>query len=282
MSGSTARQLLHDFVPPVLARCWRRIRRRPEPTPPARHTWEGVYPHVREVPRVGGGYNEEDLVADTLHQTRQVIEVERGDASLPLQNTPEHSLLALLCAVVGWQRGSVSVLDFGGGAGVDYVYLRQALARGPGVEYHVVELPALCARAPELYPDDRRIHFHAALPEGAGSFDVIHLSSSLQYVEDYAGLIARLCRYAPRFLLFTTLSAGDFPTFASAQKNLDGTVLPYWFLNLREVISLCETNGLALIFKGVMGREYDQANFPEPYRVGRTCNLLFARHEPIV
>jgi putative methyltransferase (TIGR04325 family) len=144
----------------------------------------------------------------------------------------------------------------------------------------VVELPSLCKLAPELYANDQRIRFHASLPEVSGSFDVVHLRSSLQYVEDYAGLIGKLCGYRPRYLFFTDLSAGDFPTFASAQQNLAGTVVPYWFLNRGEVIKLCGEHGFHLIFRGVMGRDRDQSNFPPEYRMGRTSNLLFARAAP--
>jgi putative methyltransferase (TIGR04325 family) len=198
----------------------------------------------------------------------------------PLRNaikttTPEHSLLPLLAAIVGHQQGRVRILDFGGGAGIGFVHVAHALASDITLDYHVIELPLMCERAPKLFAGDGRIRFHDRLPKDLGSIDIVHLSTCLQYIEDSNGLLRSLCRYQPAYVFLAKLSAGDFPTFVSAQQNLEGNVLPYRFFNVAELVGLMEANGYRLLCKSVMGPEYHQSNFPPEYRMGRPCNLLF-------
>ena len=105
--------------------------------------------------------------------------------------------------------------------------------------------------------------------------DIVYTCSAMQYVEDYADLLKALCAYRPKYFLFVKLSAGDIPTYATAQKNVPGTVIPYLFLNVEEVIRIMKGNGYGLIYRCLLDREYDQGNFPPEYRLGRACNLLF-------
>ena len=107
--------------------------------------------------------------------------------------------------------------------------------------------------------------------------DIIHMVSVLQYIEDYAALIRTLCAYKAKCFLFVRLSVGDVPTYATAQKNVPGMTLAYWFINVNEIIEVMSANGYSLIFKSASEQEYDQNNFPQQYRMGRTCNLLFSR-----
>jgi putative methyltransferase (TIGR04325 family) len=272
-----ARAALRTITPPLLLRLWRNYRGRAPSPPTSQPIWEGVYPHLRDVPRLGNGYNDERLVNDTIRHTRRVLDLSRNGRYLPHLNTPEHSLLALICSMAGWRQGSVSVLDFGGGAGVDFLYLNNSLPVQIVIDYHVVELPLMCVRAPALYAHEPRIHFHPQLPAQSVSFDVVYLSTSIQYVEDYESLLYSLLQYQPQFLFLSCLNAGEFPTYASAQLNLEGVVIPYWFLNIQSLISYLEKRGFYLLFKGVSSKEYDQSNFPEEYRMGRPCNLLFGR-----
>lgn len=59
---------------------------------------------------------------------------------------------------------------------------------------------------------------------------------------------------------------------------MPGMTLPYWFLNVSEVIGIMAEHGYALIYKNAAAEDsYDQSNFPEAYRLGYACNLLFAR-----
>jgi len=60
---------------------------------------------------------------------------------------------------------------------------------------------------------------------------------------------------------------------------LSGQVLPYWFLNMDELIHLIEVGGYSLVYKNQHGPEYDQSNYPEDHRIGRMKTLLFVHHK---
>ena len=85
-----------------------------------------------------------------------------------------------------------------------------------------------------------------------------------------------MAEYKPQFFLFVDLASGEIPTYATAQKNVRGSVFPYWFINVREIVELMVGLGYKLIFQGLQDREFDQNNFPERYRLNSACNLLFA------
>jgi len=109
------------------------------------------------------------------------------------------------------------------------------------------------------------------------------LCSSLQYVEDWKGLIGDLARYGAEYLLLVDLPAGDIPTYATVQNYYESKI-PYWFFNVKDVIDSVTGAGFKLLFKSTyigerLGKEQPlpQKNFPEEYRAGDSCNLLFGK-----
>jgi putative methyltransferase (TIGR04325 family) len=154
----------------------------------------------------------------------------------------------------------------------------QALVRDTAeLRYEVVETERSCVAGREIFSDDPRISFLERLPPESHRPDIVYLNSVLQYIDDYAGLTRTLCRYRARYLLFARLSAGDVPTYATAQLNVPGSVIPYWFINIDELLGIMRSEGYKLLFEDLLARKYDQANFPARYRLGHARNLLFAR-----
>ena len=73
------------------------------------------------------------------------------------------------------------------------------------------------------------------------------------------------------------LPAGDLPKFATAQVNVRGSVIPYWFFNARAIIALVESSGYRVTFKAVSQQPIDLGNFPSSHQIARSCHLLFTR-----
>jgi putative methyltransferase (TIGR04325 family) len=105
----------------------------------------------------------------------------------------------------------------------------------------------------------------------------VHLDAVLQYIEDYRELLAQLCALRPEYVILIKITAGAYPTYATAQRNLPGSVVPCWFFNADEIVSAMASNGYALMCATALEREYDQSNFEVSRRMGRMRNLLFAR-----
>ena len=263
------RRWVERLAPPILADLYRHARGGP--------FWRGVYPRYTDVPTSGAGLESDSFMRAAEAHVEQLLARSGRKGSIPTSVTEQHSLLPLPIATVCRQSGKAQVLDFGGGMGPDYLHVLSSVPACGELEYHIVETRAVCAAASRLFRNDSRVHFHATLPENMRGLDVVYVSSALQYVEDYTGLLRKLCAYGAQYVLFVKLSSGDIPTYATQQANVPGTTIAYWFLNVREVIEHMHAGGYALIFKGALDREYDQQNFPAEYRLGRACNLLFAR-----
>jgi putative methyltransferase (TIGR04325 family) len=236
--------------------------------------WEGVYPHYRDVPAYGPGFDDEVWAADTRRLTEQA-RASSGKGLPPVAG--DQVLLPLLGAIAAGNGGHLKVLDFGGGMGISFVHLAATAPHAEHVEYHVIETPRVCEEGARLFADDARIRFHRALPDTFPGLDIAYLNSSLQYVEDYRELLEKLCAFAPRFILLARCAAGENPTFATAQVTLPGKRIPYWFINVRELVSILEQCDYSLLFRARAATGLDLSNFPERYRQGTACNLLFAR-----
>ena len=262
--------IIRRLTPPVLFDMFRRS------DPP--ELWSGIYERYADVPIAGPGFDGDVWINQTRAYTQRMLATSQSDGSIPKEVTGEHMLLPLVAALVCEQSGGkVGILDFGGGMGVAYVYLLSSLVNCNSIDYHVVEREAVCEEGARLFEHDKRIRFHPRLPAELGQIDILYVSSALQYIEDYPALLKELMNIQAKYFLFVKLSAGDIPTYATAQQNVSGTTLPYWFVNVGEIIELMATGGYSLKYKSALEREYDQSNFPEAYRMGRACNLLFSR-----
>jgi putative methyltransferase (TIGR04325 family) len=118
------------------------------------------------------------------------------------------------------------------------------------------------------------------LPASPETFDIVHLGSSLHYIDNWRSLISQLAGYKPTYFLLTDLTAGDIPTFVTAQ-NYYGAKIPVRFFNITEVLDAMSASGFKLIFKSRFRGTYldkvqpvPQENFPQELRLGDTCSIL--------
>ncbi len=268
----TLRQLVKRVCPPALLDA---LRGRAF-FPPAPLTWEGSYPTLSAVPGTRGSYDDDARIGEFVARARTArAQLAEGR---PLAVTSVwHQGLALLAASLAGTRPDIRVLDVGGGVGIAYLHVLAAL-RGPtAIRYEVVDLEGMCAAGRALFADDPRIRFSTALPARAGDVDVVYACSVLPYVEDYAGLLRQLAALWAPYVLLDQLAAGPFPRYAARQLNLPGQTLPYWFLNLDEIVEIVTGTGYVLVYEGQLGPVYAQPNYPEASRLGRMRRLLFVR-----
>lgn len=241
--------------------------------------WAGVYPDHRAVPVKGLGHDDARWVSQCEKLAHILLSTARNGATIPVNVRGRHVLLPLVAASVCRRNGGrIGILDFGGSMGTDFIHLSSSLSTSCIVEYQVVEGKRICDVAGGIFGDDPRIHFSSSLPPESARFDIVLVGSTLQYVEDYRGLLGRLCAYGAEYVLLSNLPAGDIEaTYATGQRNLNGSVVAAWFFRVADVVDTMAQNGYSLAFKAASEEEWDQGNFPEAYRIGRPCHLLFGR-----
>ena len=262
------KRLAKQWTPPILVDWYRSLKHGKQYQ---KHIWEGIYQNYRDVPSSGEGFDSEIWVNATYAYTEAFLRKQS------LESSGDYALLPFLASMVKNDQGHLSILDFGGGMGIEYIHLTRSLPKDRALRYFVVEGQRVCEAGSKLFAGDSHIQFCASLPKDLPQVDIIYIRSALQYIEDYGGLLSQLVEYQPKYFLFVDLVAGRNPTYATAQKNVRGTIIPYWFINVKEILALMSGLGYKLIFQGMQDRELDQNNFPKDYRLGHACNLLFAR-----
>ncbi|MDI6740701.1 MAG: methyltransferase, TIGR04325 family [Candidatus Edwardsbacteria bacterium] len=242
----------------------------------SRFTWHGIYPRYRDVPCYGRTLEQGHYVRRVLTRTRALQRM--ADTGARLDDEEGQFVLLPLLASTLVDAPVVRVLDFGGGLGISYLYLKQYLPPAR-IDYRVVETGRMCQLGRELFGQAGDITFGERIEPGTGPVDIVHVSSALQYIEDYPVLLDQLCCVSAGYILLNKFSTGDFPTYATAQRIGRGYAVPYWFINYREAVDRVRIHGYRLIYASRSGQEYDQRNFPPQYRMGRTWNLLFRRDQ---
>jgi putative methyltransferase (TIGR04325 family) len=261
---SVLRRILKRLTPPIIVDLYRAAC----PAP----TWTGIYDHANLVPP-GGDHAREaawPLLARTT--SREAI----ADANAAEEDS-EHRFLGIAAAVACHANGGrLRVLDFGGGLGVGYRYLKAVLSGRVEIDYHIIELDWACVHGTRLFQD--AVRFHRSLPDGLASVDIIYVCETLQYVADWKALLTRLCSYNARLILLADIYTGDFPTYATAQINIRGYRLPFWFVNLNDLIGTMNASGYGLVLSEPTYADVDQRSLPVALRLpnGRTRTLLFA------
>lgn len=273
MISNYVKRLVKKLVPKVLANQVRGTTNSEDST----HIWEGIYDHYSDVPVVGEGFDGEAWARETLAYTMSLLPGSNGRANVTVSATEESRLLAVLASMVGSEFKEVSVLDFGGALGASYIILNSALKDSASIKYVVIERDNICRLGRKLFDRDAQIRFCAELPADPGNIDIVYICSALQYVEDYRSLLSSLCAYRSKYILLAKTSAGDIPTYATAQLNIKGSAIPFWFINVNELVHILEAAGFSLILNLVLEREYFQGNFPEGYRLKHACDLLFSQ-----
>ena len=251
---------------PALSYAYRWVRGRLWPV------WTGVYAHYEDVPVSGPGFDGERWAAITRAHTEFALAASRGGA--PVRATGDRALLPELATEVLTERGEVRIVDFGGGMGISYIDVRAAC--GPAViEYTVVETEAVCAAGRSLFASESAIRFVTSLGQVNQGVDIVYVSSALQYLPDPLAALRELASLGARYILLVNLSAGEIPTYATAQRNVPGSVIGYWFLALDVVREVLRAQGYVERRASFSQRTLTGFDVPRRYRLARGRNLLF-------
>jgi putative methyltransferase (TIGR04325 family) len=226
-----------------------------------RPPFEGVYDSFWDTEDSGKSW-----AASTSTSARAVI----SDAEVAARR----SILATVAAQVP-HSGALRILDFGGGAGIDFAALLATLPQTDNLRYTVVDLPDVCATGRELWAGDTRIDFSPELPAPASQFDLVYACTSLHYAGDYVSTLKCLADYgAPRVLLLRHAVAEK--EFVRRQVNIP-VPRPVWVMSEPRIREAMNAAGYGLAYRGVSDDGYNVDNYAPEQRVGRTVNMLFKR-----
>jgi putative methyltransferase (TIGR04325 family) len=246
--------------------------------------WSGVFDRFSAASADTGVF-EEAIWLDKMSDRARRAKAEHARGALLSQNAVTHDyVLPAVAASIARPDATLRILDFGGGMAASFFPVIDALGPGQKIVFHIVESAALCQRARELPLADERLVFHEDFPDPSEGLDIVHAGSSLQYVEDWQGLLARLCAYRPSHLVLADVPAGDLPHCFVTGQYFYGKRIPHWFFRMSEFVAAVESNGYRLVFRAPYIGSYlgergplPMDGLPETHRLANFCQLMFRR-----
>jgi putative methyltransferase (TIGR04325 family) len=174
-----------------------------------------------------------------------------------------HNMLitfAYVVALAAQRRERLSVLDWGGGLG-HYQALAKSVLPGVALEWHVKETTPVAGRGRELNPE---VTFHDDDQPLERGYDLVVASSSLQYAEDWRGLLGRLAAAADPYLFVARVPVAlAAPSFVVIQRPyVHGYETEYlgWVLNRDDLL---EAAPLDLAREFLLDARFSAAGAPE-------------------
>lgn len=240
------------------------------------YKWVGIHTSFSDIGDRGAGFDGAQWAKDCVELTLMTKAACDG-RSIPQAVQGDDALLGMLVCTVNAPNRPVSIIDFGGGAGVSYIQARASIPENISLHYRVIESSPVVDEGNRLFGENEEISFSPLLPEPGEPVDIVFIQTALQYVEDTNDILNKLAMLGPRYFLFVKLSAGEIPDFVTAQINVSGSRIPYKFLHLEKFIDLMNNLGYELRYKAQALASLNMNNFPASHRLHACCNLMFQK-----
>jgi putative methyltransferase (TIGR04325 family) len=207
------------------------------------YNFYGSWPTLADVPATRGVDSDEDPWARAIAADWQV-NLDKGGA--PICDDTGRLILPVLASQF---TGPLTVLDFGGGAGIGLAnilkFARPDLSR---LSYVLVETPAMCRTV------RRQIEAHSfgtvtgQIPHALPAPLIVNASSSIQYIADYQATLSSLARLAPEFFIISQTPLTGGPTCACQVLNTPHRKIASWVFNRGEFVDTLRSLGYRLTF----------------------------------
>lgn len=248
--------------------------------------WDGVYSSFAEARADNRVFEQDVWIGKIKDRARSALAASHSEAAIaPVAETRDYAL-PVVAALAARKGFPLRILDFGGGLATSFIPLAKMLPADQDLDFVVVENEMVCKVGRDLLAGDSRVRFCSNIPGVDERFDIVHCGSSIHYVDDWTGLLARLSALKPYYLIFNDLPAADNCSFVTAQK-FYGLRMPVWFWNLDEFVGQVVSSGYRLLLKaryrGPYLGERDEpptGHFDPQHRLRYFAQLVFAANTP--
>lgn len=246
--------------------------------------WSGVFDSFAAATQDRAVFEEQTWLDKSSERARRASHEHARKATLS-QNAATHEyILPAVAASIACANATLRILDFGGGLASTFFAVADALSVGQPLAYLIVESEPLCRRARELDLGDKRLSFHEEFPALPDGVDIVHAGSSIQYVEDWRGLLRSVCFYRPSHIVLADVPAGDLPHSFVTGQYFYGKRIAHWFFRIDEFVSAVEQHGYRLTYRApyigsYLGerRPLPMDGLPATHQLRNFCQLMFRR-----
>lgn len=246
--------------------------------------WEGVYSSFADAPDAEAVFNSDIWVKKQQQRILEKLHTLEANKNISDAAVSKDYPLAAMIAVLRHKK-PLRIIDYGGAMGQSYLEL---MAKIPGIEdrvdYIVVEMPALVKDVPEEIKDIKGLSFVDDIKNLAGNADIVHIGSTLQYVDDWQGLLTKFSKkFQPDFFILSDLLVGDIPSFVTIQNYYDHSI-KVRFTNIEEFITFWEKTDYNLVYRSYYqplndGSYFPNHALPKTHRIKKACHLVFSRDD---
>jgi putative methyltransferase (TIGR04325 family) len=242
------------------------------------NTYEGVFDSFESVINSYGKqpqYSTELARAQSLQNLRLLISLYNSKQDfIPSWSSIRFNFITSF--VSGLDFNDIGILDIGGGYGETYLHLKQTTEKR--FQYRVFELPFTINQSkPELL-EFEEIKFCEFLDDVDIVPHIVYFGSSLQYFNDYEKMLSQAMSCKARFIVISDTPMGNIETFACAQVNMPGIVIPRWVFNQNEISLLLKAGGYELIHdSGNFYPFHNFKNYPLAYQSTQHKNFIYVK-----
>lgn len=217
------------------------------------------------------GWNSTGVVEATEKENEESFRLlQRGG---PFGTGHQHNLhvsFAYVLALAAQRKTFLSIMDWGGGLGYCYHVAKAALP-GISIEYHCKEIEVLATAGRRTIPEVTWWTDETCLDR---LYDVIILSGSLQYAQDWDGQLRRIVQAATNWLFITRLPVVEYASTYAAVQSVYGAKMLHWQFNRTSVLDVVKALGFEIV------REFEVGDRPYIQGAPEQCELrgwLFRR-----
>jgi len=160
-----------------------------------------------------------------------------------------HISYAYVLALAAHKKDQISVLDWGGALG-HYYLVGKAVLPEVEIDFHVKEVPLMAQAGKKLNPE---VHWHDDESCLQRDYDLIMITGSLPYMQDWADALQRISHSVKEYLYVARLPVVEHgPPFIAIQRIYNSQML-HQQLNQTEFLDVVKETGLTLIREFVVG-----------------------------
>lgn len=248
--------------------------------------WEGIFKSFEEAGEDFSAFDTDNWLTKQKAKVLKQLQSLREDPSYLPKTISKDYPLPLVIAMLLSQKDKISVLDFGGGMGSQYLELLDKIPEiKERVSFYIVESDATIRNKPTELEQFKNLTFFSSLDAVPSSCDIIHIGSTLPYIDKWQDLLKGInSTFHPTYFVFSDLLAGNIPTFITQQIYYDKRI-PHRFYNFNEFSNYMHQ---ALDFKliyitkfihKILDQEEVFPNFalPKTHQLDRAVNAIFYR-----
>ncbi len=247
--------------------------------------WSGVYKSFDDAPEVEPVFNSDIWVKKQQVRLRETLSMLSENDAISDNAIAKDYPLPTMISLLLESHKSLRIIDFGGAMGQSYLDLIAKIPKAQSnLDYTIVETEALVKNVPEEMDVFENLAFTDDVHSLTGTAEVVHIGSTLQYIDDWPLFLDQLSeKFQPKLFILSDLLVGNIPSFVTIQRYYDQTIRAR-FINIGEFENYWRNTDFNLIYKSYfqpLGGEsyFPNQGLPETHRINTACHMVFSRKQ---